>query len=186
VFDPSGISPTLSSQEVQGRYNILQINPGAAQDHRIYEDEGISPTISPGAQAGGAAIPKILTHYGHRDKSPDVMDQAPTLKAQSHGHEPMVYHQNMGGNVTARDTSDAISSGSRRNYQLFDLIRRRTPTECERLQGFPDGWTAQGSNGSMSDTRRYKALGNAVTVNVVEAIAESLTDSISQPPQLLP
>jgi len=44
-------------------------------------------------------------------------------------------------------------------------IRRLTPTECERLQGFPDGWTE-----GVSDTQRYKCLGNAVTVNVVEAI----------------
>lgn len=48
-------------------------------------------------------------------------------------------------------------------------IRRLTPTECERLQGFPDGWTE-----GISDTQRYKCLGNAVTVNVIEALAEKL------------
>jgi DNA (cytosine-5)-methyltransferase 1 len=48
-------------------------------------------------------------------------------------------------------------------------IRRLTPTECERLQGFPDGWTE-----GISDTQRYKTLGNAVTVNVIEAIANKL------------
>ena len=50
-------------------------------------------------------------------------------------------------------------------------IRRLTPTECERLQGFPDGWTA-----GISDTQRYKCLGNAVTVNVISAITEKLLD----------
>jgi site-specific DNA-cytosine methylase len=49
-------------------------------------------------------------------------------------------------------------------------IRRLTPRECERLQGFPDDWTEQG----MSDTQRYKQCGNAVTVNVVQAIMEAL------------
>ncbi len=49
-------------------------------------------------------------------------------------------------------------------------IRRLTPTECERLQGFPDGWTE-----GVSDTQRYKCLGNAVTVNVIEAIIYELT-----------
>ena len=44
-------------------------------------------------------------------------------------------------------------------------IRRLTPTECERLQGYPDGWTA-----GVSDSQRYKTLGNSVTVNVIEAI----------------
>ena len=48
-------------------------------------------------------------------------------------------------------------------------IRRLTPTECERLQSFPDGWTE-----GISDTQRYKCLGNAVTVNVIEAIMEKL------------
>jgi DNA (cytosine-5)-methyltransferase 1 len=48
-------------------------------------------------------------------------------------------------------------------------IRRLTPIECERLQGFPDGWT----NG-FSDTQRYKMMGNAVTVNVIRAIGEKL------------
>ncbi len=48
-------------------------------------------------------------------------------------------------------------------------IRRLTPMECERLQGFPDGWTE-----GISDTQRYKCLGNAVTVNVIEAIGRQL------------
>jgi len=48
-------------------------------------------------------------------------------------------------------------------------IRRLTPIECERLQGFPDDWTK-----GLSDTQRYKCLGNAVTVNVISAIAKSL------------
>ena len=47
-------------------------------------------------------------------------------------------------------------------------IRRLTPLECERLQGFPDGWTVG------SDTQRYKQCGNAVTVNVVEAVMSQL------------
>lgn len=51
-------------------------------------------------------------------------------------------------------------------------VRRLTPVECERLQGFPDNWTA-----GVSDTQRYKCLGNAVTVNVIAAVmAELLKD----------
>ncbi len=45
-------------------------------------------------------------------------------------------------------------------------IRRLTPLECERLQGFPDNWTK-----GFSDTQRYKMMGNAVTVNVIKEIA---------------
>lgn len=50
-------------------------------------------------------------------------------------------------------------------------VRRLTPTECERLQGFPDGWTA-----SQSDTQRYKQMGNAVTVNVIEWIGKRIVN----------
>jgi len=62
--------------------------------------------------------------------------------------------------------------GSKTEKHRWDLvggIRRLTPTECERLQGFPDGWTE-----GVSDTQRYKCLGNAVTVNVVQAIIARL------------
>lgn len=48
-------------------------------------------------------------------------------------------------------------------------VRRLTPMECERLQGFPEDWAA-----TLSDAQRYKALGNAVTVNVAEWIAKRL------------
>jgi DNA (cytosine-5)-methyltransferase 1 len=48
-------------------------------------------------------------------------------------------------------------------------VRRLTPTECERLQGFPDGWTA-----GFSDSTRYRMLGNAVCVCVAEWIARRL------------
>lgn len=49
------------------------------------------------------------------------------------------------------------------------VVRRLTPIECERLQGFPDGWTAE-----QADSNRYKQMGNAVTVNVIEWIGKRL------------
>ena len=54
-------------------------------------------------------------------------------------------------------------------YTIQSGIRRLTPTECERLQGFPDGWTE-----GQSDTQRYKQMGNAVSVPVVKAVMEKL------------
>lgn len=58
------------------------------------------------------------------------------------------------------------------NMPMFatkDKVRRLTPLECERLQGFPDGWTE-----SQADTHRYKQMGNAVTVNVMKWIGDRL------------
>jgi site-specific DNA-cytosine methylase len=50
-------------------------------------------------------------------------------------------------------------------------VRRLTPVECERLQGFPDDWTAE-----QSDSHRYKQMGNAVAVPVVEWIVQGIVD----------
>lgn len=59
--------------------------------------------------------------------------------------------------------------------QSFGKFGSETPTECERLQGFPDGWTD-----GVSDTQRYKTLGNAVTVNVIEAVVSLLLQPRAQ------
>ncbi len=66
--------------------------------------------------------------------------------------------------LSARDGKDGA-----RNLLQTDRIRRLTPTECERLQGFPDGWTE-----GISDTQRYKSLGNAVTTNVITEIGRRI------------
>ena len=56
-----------------------------------------------------------------------------------------------------------------------DGVRKLSPTEVERLQGFPDEWT-----GGLSDTQRYKTLGNAVTTTVVKAVMERLLIKIEE------
>ena len=59
-------------------------------------------------------------------------------------------------------------------------IRRLTPVECMRLQGFPDDWNEKGITGGkvveMSDTQRYKQAGNAVSVPIVSMVAERIKD----------
>ena len=65
-----------------------------------------------------------------------------------------------------KDATDLICQPSRDTLAVF-LIRRLTPLECERLQGFPDGWTDMPG---ASDSARYKALGNSVPVPCVEYI----------------
>lgn len=63
------------------------------------------------------------------------------------------------------------AGGSGPTVRTAMTVRRLTPTECERLQGFPDGWTQIGTDKPTADSHRYKQLGNAVTVNVAEWIA---------------
>ena len=78
-----------------------------------------------------------------------------------------VFHDNdVASTESARQYKDATDlvcqqADSRR------LIRRLTPLECERLQGFPDGWTALSD---ASDSARYRALGNNVAIPCVEFI----------------
>lgn len=85
------------------------------------------------------------------------------------------------------DGDPSFTLTSQDKHGVFDgtKIRRLTPTECERLQSFPDGWTKYGIDDKgnevlISDTQRYKVLGNAVTVNVVGWIVSRLNASLPQ------
>jgi len=68
-------------------------------------------------------------------------------------------------------TTPTLNTSQRQPCINQNGLRRLTPTEYERLQGFPDGWT-----NCLSDTQRYKTLGNAVTVNVIEWIGKRIAN----------
>lgn len=77
-------------------------------------------------------------------------------------------------------TLNTMQGGNRQPFIAEDVrIRRLTPRECEALQGFPQDWTAEGIDGAISDTQRYKMCGNAVTVNTVQAVMTSLLSNCS-------
>ena len=83
--------------------------------------------------------------------------------------------KNKGADLTICPT---ISSNAFQENNLLGGIRRLTEIECERLQGFPDNWTQYGNyDGTIkpiAKTQRYKLIGNAVTVDIVELIAKRL------------
>ena len=160
---------------------------------RVYDPDGIAPNLNAeggglGAKTGLFAVP-VLTpdrpekrQNGRRFKEDG--DPMFTLTAQDkHGVLTSPKHFNMTEHNGSRvyDVSGPSSSlmsdngtGSRIKIQDGVKIRRLTPTECERLQGFPDGWTE-----GISDTQRYKCLGNAVTVNVIEFLGKKLYEVYS-------
>ena len=78
--------------------------------------------------------------------------------------------------ITTRQGADTQGSYILVQGEQGSNIRRLTPIECERLQGFPDDHTAYGNYDGevkpMGNTQRYKQCGNAVTVDVVEAVAK--------------
>jgi len=91
-----------------------------------------------------------------------------------------------GGDVY-EDISPTVRTGSSVNIPSPPavatgmIVRRLTPIECERLQGFPDGWTQIGTaEKPTADSHRYKQLGNAVTVNVAEWIARNSWKNLSK------
>jgi len=83
----------------------------------------------------------------------------------------MMSHGNGGG---VAPTLNAFDMGDTRSTVIMinPTVRRLTPIECERLQGFPDGWTE-----GQTDGHRYKQMGNAVAVPVVEWIMERLVEN---------
>jgi site-specific DNA-cytosine methylase len=76
-------------------------------------------------------------------------------------------------NDSVSDTHHTLRSGTKQSTGVVanSQVRRLTPLECERLQGFPDGWTE-----GQSDTHRYKQMGNAVAVPVVEWLIKGIVD----------
>jgi DNA (cytosine-5)-methyltransferase 1 len=104
-----------------------------------------------------------------------------TLRSQSKGHEPVVaFAQNQLGEVRTGEVVGTLgtnSNASGRNTPMIHSmqVRRLTPTEAERLQGFPDGWTLVPWRGKEApDGPRYKALGNSMAVPVMRWIGERI------------
>lgn len=77
-------------------------------------------------------------------------------------------------NDSVSETHHTLRAGTKQSTGvLTSSVRRLTPVECERLQGFPDGWTE-----GQSDSTRYKQMGNAVAVPVVNWIIEGIVDTL--------
>ena len=76
---------------------------------------------------------------------------------------------------SARQHKDATDLVCQKADVHAHLIRRLTPLECERLQGFPDGWT---DIPGASDSARYKALGNSVAIPCVDFVMQCLVQAI--------
>ena len=95
---------------------------------------------------------------------------ASTQSARQHKDATdLIYHE-IAGALTGGDQHDPDNQHMSREECVEEralLIRRLTPLECERLQGFPDGWT---DIPGASDSSRYKALGNSVAIPCVEYI----------------
>ena len=77
------------------------------------------------------------------------------------------------GPLISEDKSLTIATSNDQTLLNKGTVRRLTPVECERLQGFPDDWTV-----GQSDSSRYKQMGNAVAVPVVEWVIGNICDIV--------
>lgn len=153
VYQADGLAPTLTTNKGEGQKIVIKSNaikqfgvlqPNFNQCGVVYETDGIAPTIR--AYQGGGLEPKIIQ--------------------RSHGY-------NQGGE---HDIAPTITSNSyQENNHLSDgyRIRKLTPRECWRLQGFPD-WAFDKAQEVNSNSQLYKQAGNSVTVSVIAAIAKEL------------
>jgi len=94
----------------------------------------------------------------------------PTLNTMQGGNrQPFIQNPKMINYKKDYENSVAITATSYKEPPVVNSIRRLTPTECMRLQGFPDDWCD-----GISDSQKYKCAGNAVTVNVIRDIIQKL------------
>lgn len=187
VYDQDGAWHSLNANENGGMARDSVLCAGfklgnSEKAHSIGYEEETSPTLN--AECGGnkpAVVALDMTHAC--DIIRECGEQAPSLQARmgTGGNQvPLTYKMNGFGDYRA---AEVASSCKQRDFKdrtdlaiINMVVRRLTPMECERLQGFPDGWTDIGDwiktdkrgreikvKGS-ADSPRYKALGNSIAL----------------------
>ena len=179
------VSGTLRAQE-HGHQPLVYENHGI--DSRYTGPHKVAPTMSARYGTGGNNIPLVEQNTGAICIAGNIVDRQP-----ENGGNGLGCQEDLAYTLTAADRhavysrqrvddfrrNDVVSTQSARQHKdatdlicqqaesYAYLIRRLTPLECERLQGFPDGWT---DIPGASDSARYKALGNSVAIPCVEFI----------------
>ena len=117
---------------------------------------------------------------GFREVKSNIAPTIPARAREDGSGMPVIRQLPRGKNKGAGlKICPTISSSAFQENNLLGGVRRLTEIECERLQGFPDNWTQYGDyNGAIkpiAKTQRYKLIGNAVTVDIVEFIAKKIS-----------
>lgn len=182
VIDTGNITGALMAvQNMQMQTFVAAFAAGAGESAGgVGYSERISPTLK--ASSSGNMAPSVLCLS---DQGGQVMgcseDVSATLRSQEHGHQPAVllfdnHRQDCrydGPLQVAPTMQESYGTGGNNTPLIVEdggtpqLIRRLTPLECERLQGFPDGWT---DLPGASDSARYRALGNSVAIPCVKFV----------------
>ena len=185
---------TLRASE-KGHQPLVYENHGV--DARIRESGEVSPTVTARYGTGGGNTPLVQEDSDVYCIVGNIIDRQPENGGNGCGYQQdlaytltaldrhAVYarqrvdefkNDNIASTQSARQAKDATDLVVEPDRQHAQLIRRLTPLECERLQGFPDGWT---NIPGASDSARYRALGNSVAIPCVEFIMKSLNEVVS-------
>ena len=139
--------------------------------------------LDPSCNQGGIAVAQPICLM---DQGGSVMnvehDMVGTLRRETHGHEPIVaqpiaFSGQMSNPQTDVDMTQTLQAKNPMAVMQQMAVRRLTPVECERLQGFPDTYTDIKSKGKATpDGPRYKALGNSMAVPVMAWIGKRINE----------
>lgn len=188
--------PILAAQGTTGNKGVYVCHSNNITAYTIHSDP--TPKISTDvagtlrSQGGGGIVPPNVV-YGFDSKQQNTStteEMTPTLVASSYKEPLGVITGNIigrdnanGGNqvgIYESETSPTLTTSDRHAVIHQYVVRRLTPTECERLMGFPDGYTNILHNGKKaSNSARYKALGNSMAVNVMKYIGEKIQCTIN-------
>ena len=187
------VSGTLRAQE-HGHQPLVYENHGI--DSRYTGPHKVAPTMSARYGTGGNNIPLVEQNTGAICIAGNIVDRQPENGSNGLGcQEDLAYtltatdrhavysrqrvddfrHNDVASTQSARQYKDATDLICQQTEACAHLIRRLTPLECERLQGFPDGWT---DIPGASDSARYKALGNSVAIPCVEFIMSRIAAAL--------
>lgn len=183
VYQVDGLAPTLTTNKGEGQKIAIPVltpdRTDKRQNGRRFKSDG-EPMFTLTAQDkhGILIAGKLPGNHDQNSRVYDTDGLAPTLSTmQGGGQEPKIIQRSHGYNQGGEhDIAPTITSNSyQENNHLSDgyRIRKLTPRECWRLQGFPD-WAFDKAQKVNSNSQLYKQAGNSVTVSVIAAIAKKL------------
>ena len=148
-------------------------------DYETWIEGGVMPTLN--AFDNGDIRTTVIIFYGNRVDyvrlQGGVINTLQARMGTGGNNMPMLMRMREGkpgggkGPLISDDKSLTIATANDQTLLNEGTVRRLTPVECERLQGFPDDWTV-----GQSDSARYKQMGNAVAVPVVEWLIQNIVD----------
>jgi len=165
-----GVINTLQARMGTGGNNMPMIF-SHTQGLDIQASEIASPTLRAGG-SGMAALIRMREGKPGGGKGP-LISEDKSLTIATANDQVLFVQAYDEFNDSVGDTHHTLRSGTKQSTGVIteSQVRRLTPVECERLQGFPDDWTA-----GQSDSARYKQMGNAVAVPVVEWLIQNIVD----------